>query len=386
MHLPKPTSNHKEATYCRKIIHVDMDAFYVSVEVRDNPSLQDKPVAVGGSRVARGVLSTCNYIAREFGVRSAMPTGMALKKCPHLVVVPGRMDVYKVVSKHLRTIFERYTMLIEPLSLDEAYLDVTDCQMFNGSATLIANDIRETIYKELSLTASAGIAPLKFLAKVASDLNKPNGQFVIPPSEVYNFIANLPLNKISGVGKVTFEKLKSLGLEYGKDIQNADPSFINENMGKFGKVLYQRCQGIDNRGIETTRIRKSVGVERTFAEDIDDINTLQRILLETLIPELKKRTEKYIQANGSSTGSPNREINKIGIKVKFSDFHQTTKDHSVDDFSFGVDPQFEQMILYQLLEEAVTRGKGKKVRLLGVHVGLKNKEEKQEDNQLKLRF
>jgi DNA polymerase-4 len=337
----------------QKLIHIDMDAFFVSVEIRDNPELVNLPVAVGGSSKRRGVLSTCNYIAREFGIRSAMPTSVAMRKCPNLVLVPSRMDAYKEVSIHIREIFSRYTSLIEPLSLDEAYLDVTDCKLFKGSATLIAQDIRETIHRETGLTASAGISGLKFLAKVASDYNKPNGQFVITPSEVHSFIAKLPLNKISGVGKVTFEKLKLLGLEYGRDIQAVNQSVINNNFGKFGQVLYQRCQGIDGRGVETTRVRKSVGVERTFSEDIDDLDILRSILTDKLIPELKRRSEKYLYE---------RKISKLGVKIKFNDFHQTTKDFAYSNFDEGM--------FLDLLTEVVKRGDGKKVRLLGVHIGL----------------
>ncbi|WP_269801138.1 DNA polymerase IV [Colwellia sp. 75C3] len=351
----------------RKIIHIDMDAFFVSVEIRDRPELVNLPVAVGGSSKRRGVLSTCNYIAREFGVRSAMPTSVAMRKCPNLVLVPSRMDAYKEVSIHIREIFSRYTSIIEPLSLDEAYLDVTDCKLFKGSATLIAQDIRETIHRETGLTASAGISALKFLAKVASDYNKPNGQFVITPSEVYSFIAELPLNKISGVGKVTFEKLKLLGLEYGRDIQAVDQSVINNNFGKFGQVLYQRCQGIDDRDVETTRVRKSVGVERTFPEDIDDLDILRSILTDKLIPELKRRSEKYLHE---------RKISKLGVKVKFNDFHQTTKDFAYTNFDEGM--------FLDLLTEVVKRGDGKKVRLLGVHIGLSDIEAKSQQFELSL--
>jgi len=342
-----------------------MDAFFVSVEIRDNPELANLPVAVGGSSKRRGVLSTCNYIAREFGIRSAMPTSVAMKKCPNLVLVPSRMDAYKEVSIHIREIFERYTSVIEPLSLDEAYLDVTDCKLFKGSATLIAQDIRATIHRETGLTASAGISSLKFIAKVASDYNKPNGQFVITPSEVYSFIAELPLNKISGVGKVTFEKLKSLGLEYGRDIQTVEQSVIDNNFGKFGQVLYQRCQGIDDRDVETTRVRKSVGVERTFPEDINDLEILQSILTDKLIPELKRRSEKYLHE---------RKIGKLGVKVKFNDFQQTTKDFT--------HASFDDAIFLQLLSEAIERGGGKRVRLLGVHIGLSD--ENNESQQLEI--
>ncbi|VEI43237.1 DNA polymerase IV [Citrobacter youngae] len=204
----------------RKIIHVDMDCFFAAVEMRDNPALRDIPIAIGGSRERRGVISTANYPARKFGVRSAMPTGMALKLCPHLTLLPGRYEAYKEASRQIQAIFSRYTSLIEPLSLDEAYLDVTDSIHCHGSATLIAQEIRQTIFNELQLTASAGIAPVKFLAKIASDLNKPNGQYVITPADVPEFLKTLPLGKIPGVGKVSAAKLESMGLRTCEDVQN----------------------------------------------------------------------------------------------------------------------------------------------------------------------
>jgi len=337
----------------RKIIHVDMDAFYVSVEIRDNPELADKPVAVGGSRKSRGVLSTSNYIARQYGVRSAMPTSVALRKCPDLILVPGRMEVYKSVSSKIREIFERYTSLIEPLSLDEAYLDVSDCKLFGGSATLIANDICHSIYKELNLTASAGVAPIKFLAKVASDLNKPNGIFVIPPNYVDSFIDDMALSKIPGVGKVTNEKLQSDNLKYGRDVKALNQELLSSTYGKLGKLLWDRCSGNDDRPIVINRERKSVGVERTFPEDISDLSILDNILTNKLLPELQKRAAKHLI---------DRDIGKVGVKVKFSDFHQTTKEFSTD--------KIDQIALSELLTSAFARGNGKKVRLLGIHIGL----------------
>lgn len=343
----------------QKIIHVDMDAFYVSVEIRDNPNLRDKPVAVGGQSNARGVLSTCNYIAREYGVRSAMPTNVAMRKCPDLILVPARMEVYKEVSTKIREIFERYTGVIEPLSLDEAYLDVTNCEVHNGSATLIAKDICKSIESELNLTASAGVAPIKFLAKIASDINKPNGIFVITPEEVEAFIADMPLKHIPGVGKVTFEKLKAQNLIYGRDISGADEQLLITQFGKLGKLLWQRCNGIDEREVVSSRIRKSVGVESTFPTDIDDFERLKEILLNELLPELRRRSSKYIAS---------RNIQKIGVKVKFYDFHQTTKEFTYSDI--------DEDLFSQILKEAVERGKGKKVRLLGAHVSLRVEKEK----------
>ncbi len=220
----------------RKIIHVDMDCFYAAVEMRDNPSYRGIALAVGGHEKQRGVISTCNYEARKYGVRSAMSTARALQLCPHLLVVPGRMHVYKQVSQQIRAIFERYTPIIEPLSLDEAYLDVTDSTACRGSATLIAESIRRDIWNELGLTASAGIAPIKFLAKVASDMNKPNGQFVIPPDKVQEVIDTLPLENIPGVGKVSLEKLHQAGFYRCEDIKNSDYRELLRQFGRQGPL------------------------------------------------------------------------------------------------------------------------------------------------------
>ena len=343
----------------KKIIHVDMDAFFVSVEIRDNPQLANQPVAVGGKSDRRGVLSTCNYIARQYGVSSAMPSAVALKKCPDLVIVPGRMAVYKEASQVIREVFERYTDKIEPLSLDEAYLDVTHVELHNGSATLIAQEIRAEIYKATGLTASAGIAPLKFVAKIASDLNKPNGQCTIGPNDIENFLENLSLRKIPGVGKVTSEKLKNLGFETCGDIRASNETYLINQLGKYGQVLWRRSHGIDEREVQMTRIRKSVGVERTFDEDVKSIQVMNEILKEKLIPELIKRAAKYLET---------RKISKLGVKVKFNDFHQTTKEQTYSD----INPK----LFYELLTEAVNRGKGKPVRLLGVHIGLADEAEK----------
>lgn len=337
----------------RKIVHIDMDAFYVSVEIRDNPTLAGQPVAVGGKSDKRGVLSTCNYIARQFGVSSAMPTAIAKRKCPDLIVVPGRMDVYKAVSQQIRAVFERYTDKIEPLSLDEAYLDLSDSTSRNGSATLTAQDIRADIYAETKLTASAGIAGLKFLAKIASDINKPNGQFTISPEQQMAFITALELRKIPGVGKVTQEKLAQLGLRTCGDVQASSQQFMMQHFGKYGAVIWARSQGIDDRNVEVSRIRKSLGVERTFAENISQLDELKSVLADKLLPELELRAAKYIKA---------RKITKLGVKIKFMDFQLTTKEQKHVSIDLN--------ILFNLLEQALIRGKGKSVRLLGIHIGL----------------
>ncbi|MBW9459841.1 DNA polymerase IV [Kluyvera sp. EC_51] len=337
----------------RKIIHIDMDCFFAAVEMRDNPALRDIPIAIGGSRVQRGVISTANYPARKFGVRSAMPTGMALKLCPHLTLLPGRFEAYREASNHIREIFSRYTSLIEPLSLDEAYLDVSASLHCHGSATLMAQEIRQTIFNELSLTASAGVAPVKFLAKIASDLNKPNGQFVLTPDEVPSFLKTLPLGKIPGVGKVSAAKLESMGLRTCEDVQNSDLAMLLKRFGKFGRILWERSHGIDEREIHNDRQRKSIGVERTLEEDIHEWADCEAIV-ERLYPELERRLAKV---------RPDLRIARQGIKLKFNDFQQTTQEH--------VWPKLTKDDLlataYQSWQE---RRAGRGVRLVGLHVTL----------------
>ena len=327
--------------------------FYAAVEMRDFPELRDVPLAIGGSRDRRGVISTANYAARKFGVRSAMPTGQALKLCPHLTLRPGRMEVYKDVSRHIREIFQRYTSLIEPLSLDEAYLDVTDCTQCYGSATLIAEQIRKQIAEELNLTASAGIAPIKFLAKIASDLNKPNGQYVITPAQVDDFILTLSLKKIPGVGKVTAAKLSELGLNTCADVRRYNLAELLRRFGKFGRVLWERCHGQDEREVMPDRLRKSVGVERTLSEDIHSWAECE-VLLEKLYEELERRLAKV---------QPDLHIARQGVKLKFHDFQQTTQEH--------VWPILDKRDLFQVARQAWDeRRNSRGVRLVGLHVTL----------------
>lgn len=342
----------------RKIIHVDMDCFYAAVEMRDNPSYRNRPLAVGGHEKQRGVISTCNYEARKFGVRSAMATSKALQLCPRLLVVPGRMDVYKLVSQQIRAIFARYTDLIEPLSLDEAYLDVTNCTQFKGSATLIAEAIRNDIWQELNLTASAGVAPVKFLAKVASDMNKPNGQYVIPPERVQQEVDKLPLEKIPGVGKVSLEKLHQAGYFVCADIKNSDYRELLRQFGRLGASLWNKSHGEDNREVVVERERKSVGVERTFSQNISTYDECWQVIEEKLFPELEKRLEK---------ASPEKAIIKQGIKLKFADFRLTTIEH--------IHPQLELEYFKQLLRDILKRQNGREIRLLGLNVMLKPEEQ-----------
>lgn len=337
----------------RKIIHIDMDCFFAAVEMRDNPALRDIPIAIGGSRVQRGVISTANYPARKFGVRSAMPTGMALKLCPHLTLLPGRFEAYREASHHIREIFSRYTSLIEPLSLDEAYLDVSDSLHCHGSATLMAQEIRQTIFDELSLTASAGVAPIKFLAKIASDLNKPNGQFVLTPDDVPAFLKTLPLAKIPGVGKVSAAKLESMGLRTCDDVQKSDLAMLLKRFGKFGRILWERSQGIDEREINNDRQRKSIGVERTLEEDIHEWSDCEAII-DRLYPELERRLAKV---------RPDLLIARQGVKLKFNDFQQTTQEH--------IWPKLNKDDLIATAHKSWhERRSGRGVRLVGLHITL----------------
>lgn len=329
-----------------------MDCFYAAVEMRDNPALRDIPIAIGGSSDRRGVISTCNYPARKFGVRSAMATAHAMKLCPHLTLVKGRMDVYVEESRKIKAVFRQYTNIIEPLSLDEAFLDVSDSNLFGGSATRIAEDIRHAIFQETGLTASAGVAPIKFVAKVASDENKPDGLCVIPPQKLLEFVTQLPLKKIPGVGKVTCEKLSLLGLETCGDVQQFPRERLLKQFGKFGKVLWDRCHAVDDRELSTSRERKSVGIETTLAQDVF---TQQQCLevIKQLYPKLIKRLKKV---------SPNLTVHNQGIKLKFSDFQQTTMEQRTQMVSLAT---FEHL-LPQILQRQNQRG----IRLVGLHVAM----------------
>ena len=333
-----------------------MDCFFAAVEMRDNPALKHVPLAIGGSRQSRGVISTCNYPARAFGVRSAMPTGQALKLCPHLTLLPGNMDKYKAASKQIQAIFKRYTDIIEPLSLDEAYLDVSDCSLFSGSATRIAEDIRRNIFAETGLTASAGVAPNKFLAKIASDENKPDGLFVIPPGKVADFVQALPLSRIPGVGTKTAERLKQLGLEYCADIVTAPLPLLIKNFGSQADSLLKRSQGIDERPVCSREQRKSLGVEQTLEQDLLQYNECVEAL-SLLLPQLQRRLDHYT-ATAAGRLTP---VQKVGIKLKFSDFRQTTVEKQ------GQPLQLDKLL--PLLDEAWQRRKDHGVRLIGLQVG-----------------
>lgn len=345
----------------RKIIHIDMDCFYAAIEMRDNPALRGIPIAVGGSADRRGVVTTCNYEARVFGIHSAMATSRAMRLCPDLTVLPVRMSYYREVSAQIRAIFHRYTDVIEPLSLDEAYLDVSASDAFKGSATLIAEDIRRAICDELELTASAGVAPNKFLAKICSDENKPNGQCVVAPAQVEAFVRKLPLEKIPGVGKVTLGKLADHGLATCADVRERGETEMVRLFGGLGESLYKRAWGIDERPVEINRIRKSLSVERTFAEDIADAGAA-RPALEALFEELSRRLASHEK----------RAIRNQQVKLKFSDFRTTTIERSSG--------RLDKAMFADLMPVAFERGCGKGIRLLGIGVAFRD----EIDNQLEL--
>ena len=335
----------------RKIIHIDMDAFYASVEQRDNPHYKGKPIAVGGSPEGRGgVVAAASYEARKFGVRSAMPPKRAVQLCPDLIFVYPRFSIYKDVSHQIREIFSRYTDLIEPLSLDEAYLDVTEDKLGIGSALEIAKQIRQVIREELELTASAGVSINKFVAKVATDMNKPDGMTFIGPSKVQSFMEKLPVEKFYGVGKVTAEKMKSIGLITGADLKKLPESDLVRHFGKHGQFLYKVVRGIDNREVHPEREIKSVSAEDTFPKDL----TAQ----DEMIPELEKiaTTVARRMQNQSLKGKT------ITLKVKFSDFKIVTRSQTLPGF---VDSDSLIMTaIANILETADIAGK--KVRLLGI--------------------
>ncbi len=300
----------------RKIIHVDMDAFFASVEQRDDPSLRGKPVAVGGSS-GRGVVAAASYEARVFGVRSAMPSGRALRLCPELIFCKARFEVYREVSQQIRAIFRDYTEAVEPLSLDEAYLDVTHDLKGIGSATRIAQDIRRRIREDTGLTASAGVSYNKFLAKLASDQNKPDGLCVIRPGQGADFVQGLPVRRFHGVGPRGAEKMARLGIETGADLAQKDIAFLRANFGSMGDYLYRAARGIDHRPVRANRIRKSLGGERTFHENISDPGEL-RDTFERIVDIVWERIEAS-QTRGRT----------ITLKLRYGDFTTLTRARSV---------------------------------------------------------
>jgi DNA polymerase-4 len=358
----------------RKIIHIDMDAFYASVEQRDNPEYKGKPIVVGGSPEGRGgVVAAASYEARKFGIRSAMTSKRALQLCPEVIFVFPRFSVYKEVSNQIREIFHRYTDLIEPLSLDEAFLDVTTDKQNIGSAIEIAQLIRKFIQEELNLTASAGISINKFIAKVATDLNKPNGQTFIGPSQVESFMEKLPVEKFFGVGKVTSEKMKKMGLHTGADLKKLSEAELTKHFRKPGRFFYKIVRGVDDRPVQPDRETKSVSAEDTFQQDLTTLEEMY-IALDTLSTIVFNRVER-LALKGKT----------VNLKVKYHDFKQITRSRSFPDFVDTRELLFETA--KQLL--ASTDIIDKKVRLLGVGISnfgepVHTMHEKPETDQLKL--
>lgn len=340
----------------RKIIHIDMDAFYASVEQLDNPELRGKPIAVGGSE-NRGVVAAASYEARKFGVRSALSGVMAKKNCPELIFVPPRFDRYKEISNQIHTIFKEYTDLVEPLSLDEAYLDVTHNKKGNPSASQLAEEIRLRIFNEVGLTASAGISINKFVAKIASDYNKPNGQKTVNPEEVIGFLEELPIRKFYGVGKVTTEKMYQLGIFTGVELKSKSLEFLEKHFGKSGGFYYNVVRGIHNSEVKSNRITKSVAAEHTF-----DVNLSSEVFmmekLEIIASTLDRRLKKH-----SISGKT------VTLKIKYSDFTQQTRSKTLPYFIS------DKGLILETVKELLYQERMKdSVRLLGISLNNLNTE------------
>ncbi len=354
----------------RKIIHIDMDAFFASVEQRDFPELRGKPVAVGGGG-PRGVVAAASYEARAFGVYSAMPGSVAKRKCPHLIFTKTRFDVYESVSRQIREIFLAYTDLVEPLSLDEAYLDVTENKFRIPSATLIAREIKARIFEQTGLTASAGVSYNKFLAKIASAFQKPNGLTVIPPEKAEALVETLPIEKFYGIGEVTAAKMHSLGIRTGLDLKRRSLEDLLKNFGKSGHYYYHISRAHDDRLVEPNRIRKSVGAERTYAEDL------------TTAEEMDERLKPLAEEVGDYLTSKNNAGRTVTLKIKYADFTQNTRSKT---FVSGVQ---SADLLWHLAKELLRTPFVPQlpVRLLGISVsGLLSEQDERHGHQLAFPF
>ncbi len=353
----------------RKIIHIDMDAFYASVEQRDYPDYRGKPIAVGGSPTGRGVVATASYEARKFGVRSAMSSRKAMQLCPQIIFVYPRFEVYKAVSRSIREIFYRYTDVVEPLSLDEAYLDVTEDKQDIGSALEIAKQIKKAIQEELQLTASAGVSTNKFVAKIASDINKPNGLTFIGPSKIESFVNNLPVERFFGVGKVTADKMKSMNLHTGADLRALSENELVKHFGKMGHFYYHIVRGIDHREVQPHRETKSLGAEDTFTYDLETDEEMHKEL-DRIGNTIYGRLQKNKMAGRTIT-----------LKVKFSDFTQITRNQS---FTSPISDYDTIVEVAKALLSKVERNE-RPVRLLGISLSnfgelvLKSKKTKDPD-------
>jgi len=364
--VPKSTPESASASTVRKIIHVDMDAFYASVEQRDNPELRGKPVAVGGLPSQRGAVCAASYEARRFGIHSAMPSRSAIARCKQLIFVKPRFAAYKAVSSEIRAIFFDYTDLVEPLSLDEAYLDVTVDKQEIGSAVVIAQQIRDRIRSEINLTASAGISINKFLAKVASDLNKPDGQTLIAPHQAEAFIEKLPIEKFYGVGPATANKMKTLGIHSGLDLKQWSESQLVQTFGKVGRYYYRVVRAQDDRPVNPHRVRKSIGAERSFSKDLQQIVEMEAAL-EKIAHEVQERLLTH-----------NKTGYTLTLKIKYDNYDTYTRSQTLEM------PIRDSQEIFRLAKGLLRANieRQRPVRLLGIT--LSNLSEPQPYNQLKL--
>ena len=337
----------------RFILHVDMDAFYASVEVREQPGLAGRPVIVGGSPRGRGVVSAANYEARRFGIHSAMPTARAMRLCPHAVCLPGRMSLYASVSHQIREIFNRYSPLVEPLSLDEAFLDVTDSQRLFGSAAEIANAIKQAISNELSLVASVGIAPNKFIAKIASDLEKPDGFVEVMPGEVQAFLDPLPVSRIWGVGKATGKELDRLGITTIAQLRQQSEAVLQDRFGKFGNHLWRLANGMDDRPVVSDSEAKSISNETTFDSDISNRDTLRAWLIELTEQVCWRLRQQHLFGR------------TVQIKLRFADFSTITRSHTLPEATQQTKQVWQAVMA--LFDKAM-QSESRRLRLVGVGV------------------
>ncbi len=362
----------------RKIIHIDMDMFFAAVEMRDHPEYRGIPLAVGGAPSRRGIISTANYKARKYGVHSGLASSIAVRRCPDLLIVPGRYDTYKEVSYQVMEILSEYSDKVSIMGLDEAYIDVTESELFYGSATWMAMDMKRRIFEATGLTASAGVAPNMFLAKVASDWNKPNGIKVVTPEQVQDFVQNLDLCLIPGVGKKATAKLAELGLVKCRDILATNPLTLSNLLGSWGLHLRELAQGIDQREVGLKSERKSLSTEHTYAQDISDLSQM-KISLDDLCDDLLYRLSRYKEKRGE------RELQTLGVKVKFHNFKRVTAEKSFPSeilASLWKTNQFDQTLkeeLYRLLEEAYQR-ESIPIRLLGLGIRFRDQGTKGESD------
>ena len=348
------------ANRIRKIVHIDMDAFYASVEQRDNPEYRGKPLVVGGSPDRRGVVAAASYEARKFGIHSAMPSKLAVAKCPNVIFAKPRFDIYRAISVQIHDIFRRYTDTFEPVALDEAYLDVTENKQELPYASTVARHIRAEIFQQTNLTASAGVSMNKFLAKMASGINKPNGMTVILPEDAETFVEALPIEKFHGIGKVTAAKMHDLNIKTGADLKERELEFLVRQFGKSGNYYYNIARAKDNRAVEANRVRKSIGAENSFAQDLSDRTAILQEL-ERIAQTLHKRINKH-QASGRT----------LTLKVKFSDYQQITRSRTLGNSINSLDAIItEASSLFKAIDL-----EDKSIRLLGISLSnLDNKKQ-----------